>query len=178
MSAAVSNPSISGICTSSRTRAKSWSSMSQGLPGGIGSDDIQVRTFQDALQGEQIFGPIIDDEDIETVRHDMSLIKRLRRTGCPRCGQYGPPGSLSRAAWAWSGSWPSRRLHHGHAAQTFDAGQALGAIVIGPVRMTPISAGPKASPPIRRGRRSTGGKKLTRSPAHRDRDSSASARRW
>src|SRR4030095_15214329 len=69
MSEATSKPSIRGICTSSRTTAKtSWSTRrraaSPAAAARVGWDDLDPRRPQHLLHGEEIALVVVDDEDL------------------------------------------------------------------------------------------------------------------
>ncbi len=64
MSAAVSNPSIPGMQTSSRMTAKSRSmTQRSAADSGVGLDDLVAERGQHGLQREALRGRVVDDED-------------------------------------------------------------------------------------------------------------------
>ena len=93
MRAAVSNPSIPGIWTSSRITAKSRQHRLQRLLAGPGAHQVQAEAGQDRLEGEQVLGPIVHQQDARRLgltgggRHRATVAR-----GCDHGRHKGGPG--------------------------------------------------------------------------------------
>ena len=65
MNFAVSNPSMPGICTSSRMTAKSWASSFFSASGpGVRLHQLAADAAEDRLQRQQVLRPVVDHEDV------------------------------------------------------------------------------------------------------------------
>ena len=84
MSAAVSNPSMTGMRTSSRMTAKSWA-MTQRKRGesGVGFDDAIAERRQHGLQRQPLRGVVVDHQDRDGRRAVVTAVHR-RRVAEPR----------------------------------------------------------------------------------------------
>ena len=80
MSAAVSNPSMPGMLTSSRTTANSLlQEAAQRLAPRRRRQDVLVQVGQDGREREQLAGVVVDHEDVDAVARLAVRLGRVQR---------------------------------------------------------------------------------------------------